>query len=63
MISNSEAGHVSGTIKKKIASAITFKRYTVRASKKEPHYPIKSDTTDCMVMHKGTALKKLKNKQ
>jgi hypothetical protein len=33
---NSEAGHVRGTIKKKITSAIPFKGYTVRASKEEP---------------------------
>jgi hypothetical protein len=56
---NSEAGHVRGTIKKKVTSAIKFKTYTVHASKEEPQYLIKSDTTDHMAMHKGTALKKL----
>ena len=56
---NSEAGHVRGTIKKKIISAITFKGYTVRASKEEPQYLIKSDTTDHMAMHKGSALKRV----
>jgi hypothetical protein len=56
---NSEAGHVRGTIKKKVTSAIKFKTYTVRASKEEPQYLIKSDTTDHMAMHKGSALKKL----
>jgi hypothetical protein len=50
---NSEAGR--GTIKKKITSAITFKGYTVRASKEEPQYLIKSDTTDRLAMHKGSA--------
>jgi len=60
---NSEGGHVRGTIKKKITSAITFKSYTVRASKEEPQYLIKSDTTDHLAMHKGSALKKLKSKQ
>jgi hypothetical protein len=59
---NSEAGHVRGTIKKKITSAITFKSYTVRASKEKPQYLIKSDTTDHLAMHKGSALKKLKGK-
>ncbi len=59
---NSEAGHVRGTIKKKITSAIKFKSYTVRASTKEPQYLIKSDTTDHLAMHKGSALKKLKSK-
>ena len=56
---NSEAGHVRGTITKKITSAIRFKTYTVRASKEEPQYLIKSDKTDHMAMHKGAALKKI----
>ena len=59
---NSEAGHVRGTIKKKITSAIMFKGYRVRASKEEPQYLIKSDKTDHMAMHKGSALKQLKSK-
>ena len=59
---NSEAGYVRGTIKKKITLAITFKGYTVRASKGEPQYLIKSDATDHLAMHKGSALTKLKNK-
>ena len=57
---NSEAGRVRGTIKKKITSPITFKGYTVHASKEEPQYLIKSDKTDHMAMHKGSALKRLK---
>jgi hypothetical protein len=56
---NSEAGRVRGTIKKKISSAIKFKGYTVRASKEEPQYLIKSDTTDHLAMHKGSALKNI----
>jgi hypothetical protein len=56
----SEGGRVRGTIKKKITSAIKFKTYTVRASKEEPQYMIKSDKTDHMAMHKGSALKKVK---
>ncbi len=59
---NSEAGRVRGTIKKKITSAITFKGYTVRASKQEPQYLIKSDKTDHLAMHKGSALRKLKKR-
>jgi hypothetical protein len=59
---NSEAGLVRGTIKKKITSAVAFKGYTVRASKEEPQYLIKSDTTDHRAMHKGSALRKLKSK-
>jgi len=57
---NSEAGRVRVTKKKKIVSEIAFKGYTVHASKEEPQYLIKSDKTDHMAMHKGSALKKLK---
>jgi hypothetical protein len=57
---NSEAGRVRGTIKKRITSKIKFKGYTVHASKDEPQYLIKSDKTDHMAMHKGSALRKLK---
>jgi hypothetical protein len=57
---NSEAGHVQGTIKKKVTSAIKFKTYIVHASKEEPQYLIKSDKTDHMAMHKGSALKKIR---
>lgn len=56
---NSEAGRVRGTIKKIVVSAITFKGYTVRASKEEPQYLIKSDKTDHLAMHKGSALKRI----
>jgi hypothetical protein len=59
---NSEAGRVRGTIMKKVTSAIKFKTYIVRASKEEPQYLIKSDKTDHMAMHKGSALKKLSKK-
>ena len=57
---NSEAGRVSGTIKKKITSRISFKGYTVQASKAEPQYLIKSDKTDHLAMHKGSALTKVR---
>ena len=60
---NSEAGRVRGTIKNKIVSQITFKGYTVHASKEEPQYLIKSDKTDHLAMHKGSALKKLKKRK
>ncbi len=57
---NSEAGRVRGTIKKKITAPITFKGYTVHASKDEPQYLIKSDKTDHLAMHKESALKKIR---
>ncbi len=56
---NSEAGRVRGTIKRKITSEIRFKGYTVHASTEEPQYLIKSDKTDHLAMHKGSALTKL----
>jgi hypothetical protein len=60
---NSEAGRVRGTIKKKITSPMRFKNYVVRASREEPQYLIKSDKTDHLAMHKGTALKKIARKK
>jgi hypothetical protein len=60
---NSEAGRVRGTIKKKITSGITFKGYIVHASKEEPQYLIKSDKSDHLAMHKGSALKKIRKGQ
>jgi hypothetical protein len=57
---NSEAGRVRGTIRKKISAPTKFKTYTVRASKAEPQYLIKSDTTDHLAMHKGSALRHIR---
>lgn len=57
---NSEAGRVQGRIKKKITAPTRFKTYTVRASKEEPQYLIKSDKTDHLAMHKGAALRKIR---
>ena len=57
---NSEAGRVRGTIKRRVTSVITFKGYKVHASKEEPQYQIKSDKTDHIAMHKGSALTKLR---
>jgi hypothetical protein len=56
---DSEAGRVRGTIRRKITRPITFKGYRVRASKETPQYLIKSDTTDHLAMHKGSALRRL----
>lgn len=59
---NSEAGRVRGTIKNKITAPRRFKNYMVRASKEEPQYLIKSDKTDHLAVHKGTALTKIARK-
>jgi len=45
--------------RQKFTSEITFKGYTVHASKEESQYLIKSDKTDHLAMHKGSALKKI----
>jgi len=57
---NSEAGRVTGIIKKKIVSPVRVKGYTVRASKEEPQYLIVSEKTAHVAVHKGSALRKLK---
>jgi hypothetical protein len=56
---NSEAGRVSGRLTRVVTSEIQFKGYTVHASKDEPQYEIKSEKTDHIAMHKGSALTKL----
>jgi DUF2945 family protein len=56
---NSEAGRVRGHITRVVTSKIKFKGYTVQASADEPQYEIKSDKTDHIAMHKGSALRKL----
>jgi len=58
---NSEAGRVSGHITRVVTSEIKFKGYTVHASKEEPQYESKSDKTDHIAMHKGSALTKLRS--
>ena len=56
---NSEAGRVSGTITRKVTSKIVFKGYQRHATKEDPQYMIKSDKTDHVAIHKGSALRKL----
>jgi len=56
---NSEAGRVSGRIIKVVTSNISFEGYVRHASEDEPQYEIKSDKTDHIAMHKGSALTKL----
>ncbi|HET9400773.1 MAG TPA: DUF2945 domain-containing protein [Candidatus Acidoferrales bacterium] len=54
---NSEAGIVSGVIVKKIVRDTKFKGYVRHASKEAPQYFIKSDKTDHVAVHKGSALR------
>ena len=58
----SEAGRVSGTITKVVASEIEFKGYKVHASREEPQYQIKSEKTDHIAMHKSSALNRISSR-
>jgi hypothetical protein len=54
---NSEAGHVSGRIVKVHTKDVNYKGYIHHANLSDPQYEIKSDKTDHVALHKGTALK------
>jgi hypothetical protein len=60
---NSEAGRVRGRIVKVHSKDVACKGYTHHASRDEPQYEIKSDKTDHIAMHKGSALRKLATKR
>jgi hypothetical protein len=55
---NSEAGFLSGRVIKVHTRDTEYKRHRRLASKDEPQYEIKSDKTDHIAMHKGSALSK-----
>lgn len=55
---NSEAGRVGGSIVRVHTKDVDYKGYTHHASSDEPQYEIKSDKTDHIAMHKGSALKR-----
>jgi hypothetical protein len=55
----SEAGRVSGKIIKVHTRDFDYKGYTHHASKDDPQYEIKSDKTEHIAAHKGSALKKV----
>ncbi len=56
---NSEAGYVSGHIIRVHTSDFDYKGYTHHASEDDPQYEIKSDKTDHIAAHKGSALSKI----
>lgn len=58
---NSEAGYVRGTIIRVHTKEVDYKGYTHHASEDDPQYEIKSDKTDHIAIHKGAALKKVKD--
>jgi DUF2945 family protein len=53
---NSEAGPVSGTIVAIHIRDFDYKGHVHHASKDDPQYEIKSDTTDHIAAHRGSAL-------
>jgi hypothetical protein len=57
---NSEAGPVSGKIVKVHRKDVTYKGYMHHASKDDPQYEIKSDKSDHLAMHKGSALRRVR---
>lgn len=56
---NSEAGYVKGVVIKAHTKDVEFMGRMRRCSKDEPQYELKSDKTDHIAMHKGSALEKL----
>lgn len=56
---NSEAGPVSGKITKIHTKDFDYKGHARRASPDDPQYEIKSDKTDHIAAHKGSALHQL----
>jgi len=57
---NSEAGRVRGRIVKVHAKDVDWKGYVHHASEDAPQYEIKSDKTEHVALHKGTALRLLR---
>jgi hypothetical protein len=53
---NSEAGEVSGNITKVHTADFDYKGHRRRASAEDPQYEVKSDKTDHIAAHKGSAL-------
>ena len=54
---NSESGHVTGRVVKIHPKDVNYKGYTHHATTDDPQYEIKSDKTDHIALHKGSALK------
>ena len=57
---NSEAGQVSGHIRKVHVRDFSWKGHTCHCSEDDPQYEIESDKTDHVAMHKGSALERLR---
>jgi hypothetical protein len=53
---NSEAGHVSGIVIAVHTGDVAWKGYVHHATRDDPQYEIRSDRTDHIALHKGSAL-------
>jgi hypothetical protein len=58
---NSEAGRVRGHILRAHTNDVDYKGHVHHASPDDPQYEIKSDKTDHVALHKGRALRLLRN--
>jgi len=56
---NSEAGYVTGKIIKIHTADFNYKGYTRHCTPEDPQYEIKSDKSDHIAAHKGSALKRI----
>lgn len=56
---NSEAGHVTGRIVKVHTRDTQYKGHVRHCSAADPQYEIRSDKTEHIAMHKGSALHKI----
>ncbi|MEB3020341.1 hypervirulence associated TUDOR domain-containing protein [[Mycobacterium] crassicus] len=56
---NSEAGYVTGRITKIHTADTEYKGHRRHCSPADPQYEIKSDRTDHIAMHKGSALHRI----
>ncbi len=58
---NSEAGRISGRVVRVQTKNVNYKGYIHHASRDDPQYEIKSDKTDHIALHKGRALRRLRD--
>ena len=58
---NSEAGRVSCTIVRVHTKDVNYKGYLHHVNRDDPQYEIKSDKTDHVALHKGSALRHLRH--
>jgi Hypervirulence associated proteins TUDOR domain len=58
---NSEAGRVTGVIIKAHTADVDYKGHVHHATREDPQYEIRSDKTDHIAMHKGSALRLIRD--